>query len=163
MQFSKCCPTQARSELRLAFIYLDPSLTARTGTTDPDLVGLFKEQIACLNFPEDFHSYDGTTGEFSAAARWSCCAAFSSLIVGHWGVYYAWNRDAALLFPSSNVSLFSFFQSCVLKPAWNEQQMRRPRINSLKSSTLNKMRFGLINADMISHSIYSLQQLEEFP
>ncbi|CAG07883.1 unnamed protein product [Tetraodon nigroviridis] len=33
----------------------------RTGTTDPELVRLFKEQIACLHFPENFHSYDGTT------------------------------------------------------------------------------------------------------
>lgn len=162
LQFSKCCPTQARPELQLAFIHLNPFLTARTGTTDPELVRLFKEQIACLNFSEDFHSYDGTAGELSAATRWSCCAAFSSLIKG---VYYAGNRDAAFCSPLP-MSLFSFFQSCVLKPAQNEQQMRHPRINSLKSSTLfmamNKMRFWLINANTISHSIYSLQKVEEF-
>eukprot|EP00066_Takifugu_rubripes_P024892 XP_011614158.1 PREDICTED: uncharacterized protein LOC105418046 isoform X2 [Takifugu rubripes] len=33
----------------------------RNGTINSEQVEVFKNQIACLNFPEDFHSYDGTT------------------------------------------------------------------------------------------------------
>ncbi|KAM4616163.1 uncharacterized protein ACJ7VT_009127 [Polymixia lowei] len=32
----------------------------RTGTIDPKDVEVFKKQAGCLNFPENYHSYDGT-------------------------------------------------------------------------------------------------------
>lgn len=31
----------------------------RTGKIDPNDVEIFKKQLQCLNFPENFHSYDG--------------------------------------------------------------------------------------------------------
>uniref|UniRef100_A0AAQ5YH28 Apolipoprotein M n=1 Tax=Amphiprion ocellaris TaxID=80972 RepID=A0AAQ5YH28_AMPOC len=33
----------------------------RTGKIDPKDVEIFKKQAGCLNFPENFHSYDGKT------------------------------------------------------------------------------------------------------
>lgn len=33
----------------------------RTGEIDPTSVEVFKKQVGCLNFPENFHSYDGKT------------------------------------------------------------------------------------------------------
>lgn len=36
---------------------------ARTGKIDPKDVETIKKQAECLNFPEDFHSYDGKTGQ----------------------------------------------------------------------------------------------------
>uniref|UniRef100_I3JIK9 Apolipoprotein M n=1 Tax=Oreochromis niloticus TaxID=8128 RepID=I3JIK9_ORENI len=35
----------------------------RTGKIDPKHVEIFKKQVGCLNFPEDYHSYDGKTGQ----------------------------------------------------------------------------------------------------
>nr|XP_040052241.1 uncharacterized protein LOC120831140 isoform X2 [Gasterosteus aculeatus aculeatus] len=35
--------------------------TARTGKTNPEDVDLFRKQVGCLSFPENFHSYDGET------------------------------------------------------------------------------------------------------
>jgi len=37
---------------------------ARTGKIDPKDVDTFKRQVECLNFPEDYHSYDGETGQW---------------------------------------------------------------------------------------------------
>uniref|UniRef100_A0AAX7SF63 Apolipoprotein M n=1 Tax=Astatotilapia calliptera TaxID=8154 RepID=A0AAX7SF63_ASTCA len=33
----------------------------RTGKIDPKHVDIFKKQVGCLNFPDDYHSYDGKT------------------------------------------------------------------------------------------------------
>uniref|UniRef100_A0A3Q2Z2Q8 Apolipoprotein M n=1 Tax=Hippocampus comes TaxID=109280 RepID=A0A3Q2Z2Q8_HIPCM len=33
----------------------------RSGAIDPQDVEMFKKQISCLNFPENFHKYDGIT------------------------------------------------------------------------------------------------------
>ncbi|XP_040052240.2 alpha-1-acid glycoprotein 1 isoform X2 [Gasterosteus aculeatus] len=33
----------------------------RTGKTNPEDVDLFRKQVGCLSFPENFHSYDGET------------------------------------------------------------------------------------------------------
>lgn len=38
-------------------------LAARTGKIDPNHVEIFKKQVGCLNFPDDYHSYDGKTGQ----------------------------------------------------------------------------------------------------
>lgn len=38
-------------------------ISARTGEIDPTSVELLKKQVGCLNFPENFHSYDGKTGQ----------------------------------------------------------------------------------------------------
>ena len=36
---------------------------ARTGKIDSKDVDIFKKQVECLNFPENYHSYDGKTGQ----------------------------------------------------------------------------------------------------
>lgn len=38
-------------------------ISARTGEKNPTAVEQFKNQVGCLNFPDNFHSYDGKTGQ----------------------------------------------------------------------------------------------------
>ena len=38
-------------------------ILARTGKMDSKDVDIFKKQVECLNFPENYHSYDGKTGQ----------------------------------------------------------------------------------------------------
>lgn len=108
------------------FIQIPPP--ARNGTINAEQAELFKKQIACLNFPEDFHSYDGTTGQWT----WSFHrveVSYSGFIIqyetGRGGGVNMQELDVGLSSCSIPVSLFSCFQSCVLtaKPA-SEQQRR---------------------------------------
>lgn len=68
MQLSEFCPPQFRLGFQLELLIWKkkknlPFLSARTGKIDPKDVEIFKQQAECLKFPENFHSYDGKTGQ----------------------------------------------------------------------------------------------------
>lgn len=98
--------------------------SARTGEMDATGVELFKKQVGCLSFPENFHSYDGKTGQwvFLDIHRGSCCTVKRTLR----GRAIMLVQLHAVAFPRTFVTLFPPPRSSRAVPWWQaEQRLRR--------------------------------------
>lgn len=63
LQFSESCTSQHIKPGCNLDVDILSLLAARTGKMYPKHVEIFKKQLGCLNFPDDYHSYDGKTGQ----------------------------------------------------------------------------------------------------
>lgn len=138
-------------------------LAARTGKMYPKHVEIFKKQLGCLNFPDDYHSYDGKTGQQLSKnlQRQSfnshrveilpCEMSYLSAIVFRSSLFLDrihkiqctwWGNEATVLHPAQGNGhiLFLFFlQSCALMTRRarrnKEEATRSTKLHALKENT----------------------------